>query len=66
MLTLYDLGQEVIRIRKAINDIEIKGEHNASLIVYGVKKCDDIIRAINQAAEEKEGVKNEQHSDESE
>lgn len=47
MKTLYDLGIEVTKIREAINSLEIKGEQNASLIVYATHKCNDIIEAIN-------------------
>lgn len=47
MRTLYDFGMEVTKIREAINSLEVKGEHNASLVVYAYNKCNDIIEAIN-------------------
>lgn len=46
-MTLYDLGMEVTKIREAINSLEVKGESNASLIVYAFRKCNEIIGAIN-------------------
>lgn len=46
-MTLYDLGMEVTKIREAINSLEVKGEKNASLVVYAFRKCNDIIEAIN-------------------
>lgn len=50
MKTLYDFGLEVSKIREATNSLEVKGEQNASLIVYIVQKCNDIIQAINEAS----------------
>ena len=47
MKTLYDFGVEVTKVREAINSLEIKGEQNASLVVYAIHKCNDIIEAIN-------------------
>ena len=35
-MTLYDFGIEVAKIREAINSLEIKGEQNASLVVYAI------------------------------
>lgn len=47
METLYDLGIAVTKIREAINQLEVKGKQNASLVVYAFNKCDEIIEAIN-------------------
>lgn len=52
MKTLYDLGMEVMKIREAINSLEVKGKQNASLIVYAFGKCDEIIEAINEISKE--------------
>lgn len=69
MATLYDLGQKVLKIREAINDMDVRGSRNASYVVYAVKTCNEIIQMINDAAEEpakKEAMEDEQHSDTSE
>lgn len=47
MHTLYDFGLEVQNIREAIDSLEVKGNKNASLVVYAYNKCNDIITAIN-------------------
>lgn len=52
-MTLYDFGIEITKIREAINSLEVKGEQNASLIVYAFRKCNDLITAINEISSEK-------------
>ena len=49
MVTLYELSQEVVKIREAVNSMEVKGRQNAALIVYCCEKCDNIIKAVNEA-----------------
>lgn len=65
MQTLYDFGTEVAKIREAINSLEVKGGENASLIVYSIQKCNDLIAAINEVVknqnESKEAEVNEQN-----
>ncbi len=51
MVTFKDFELEIMRVREAINDLSIKGEHNASLVVYAVGKCNDMISAIREIAE---------------
>jgi len=51
METLYDFGMEIQKIREAINGIQIKGSENASLVVYAVGKCNDLINTINRIAD---------------
>lgn len=48
MATFKNLELEIMRVREAVNDLNIKGEHNASLIVYAVGKCNDMIQAIRE------------------
>lgn len=60
MTTLYDLGQSVIKIRETINTIEVKGEENASRIVFAIRKCNEIITAINESVTEIQNKTNEQ------
>lgn len=64
-MTLLDFGLEVTKIREAVNSLEVKGETNASLIVYTIQKCNDLISAINEVVknqnESKEAEVNEQN-----
>ena len=64
-MTLLDFGIEVTKIREAVNSLEVKGETNASLIVYTIQKCNDLIAAINEVVknqnESKEAEVNEQN-----
>lgn len=48
MKTFKDFELEIMRVREAINDMDIKGERNASLLVYAVGKCNDMIKAIHE------------------
>lgn len=50
MMNLYELGQEVIKIREAVDSMTVKGKTNAALVVYCFDKCNAIINAINEAA----------------
>lgn len=68
MATLYDLGQKVMKVREAINEMDVRGSRNASYVVYAVKTCNEIIQMINGTAEEsakKEEANDDeqQHSD---
>lgn len=62
MATLYDLGQKIVRIREAVNEMNVKGSENASLVVYATKMCNEVIQMINDTAQE-EGAKHEPDSD---
>lgn len=70
MQTLLDFGQEVAKIREAVNSLEVKGEANATLIVFAVHKCNDIIAAINDIVqkqiEEKKSDEGNQNGSEEE
>ncbi len=59
MKTFNDFEIEVMRIREAINNMIVKGEHNASLVVYSVGKCNDIINALHEIAQQKAEEVNE-------
>lgn len=54
MQTLYDFGMEVQKIREAVNGITVKGSDNASLVVYAVSRCNDIIKAINDVIDQQQ------------
>lgn len=67
MKTLKDFGMEVMKIREAANMLEVKGQSNASLVVFIVEKCNAIIKAINEIVAERQNgkggeVDNEQNS----
>lgn len=40
------LLNELLKIREALNALEVRGERNASLIVYCYNKCSDLMNAI--------------------
>lgn len=65
MVTLYDLGQKVLKVREAVNEIEVRGSQNASYVFYAVKMCNEIIQMINDAAKgsekKEERSENEQY-----
>ena len=48
MMTLYDLGMEVQKIRTSLENIEVKGQKNASLLVGACLSCEKIIDIINE------------------
>jgi len=52
MRTLYDFGLEVQKIREAIDSLEVKGNKNASFVVFAYNKCNEIIRGINDIIEQ--------------
>lgn len=62
-MTLNELGIEIARIREAVNSIEVKGEHNASLVVYVIKTCNDLVAFINKTIAESERSKSQAPDD---
>lgn len=60
MDTLTDLGKEVLKIREAIDSIEIKGvdqiKKNIPFLAYAYDRCNFVIQSINQIAERQNGV----------
>lgn len=57
-MTLVDLKNEINQLKATFNELETKGLTNASLIVFGVRKCDALIKMIDlviQTSEEKQG-----------
>ena len=45
-MTLREMIRTVTLIREAIDELETRGERNASLVVYTTKKCNEVIQAI--------------------
>lgn len=77
--TLYDFGQTIMKIRDAVNSIEIKGRQNSTYVVYINHQCDELIGDINEIVrkadssthestinEEMDGDLNEQDSESTE
>ena len=52
MVTIGDVINEIIKIREAANNLEIRGKDNAALICYICSKSDEIITELNKAAEQ--------------
>lgn len=52
MNVLNDLRDGIIKIRNAVSQIEIKGEQNASRVVYACAMCDSIVEILNKAIEQ--------------
>ena len=50
MTTLQELGTAVIQIREALEDMNLKGSHNAAILLFCNKKCNEIVASINEAA----------------
>lgn len=48
MKTLYDFGIELSKICTALNAIEVRGQQNASLLVYACEKCNELISELNE------------------
>ena len=64
METLHDFGMEVMKIREAANSIEVKGQQNASLVVFIVEKCNEIVKAINNVIERSKIPSEDQNGEE--
>lgn len=54
MKTLLDFGNEIIDIRDAINQIEVRGRKNAAIVVFANDKCNELVEAINKIASQNE------------
>lgn len=62
-MTLREMIRTVTLIREAIDELETRGERNASLVVYATKKCNEVIQAIqNHLTEKEEAQKDESDS----
>ena len=59
-MTLREVIRAVTLIREAIDELETRGERNASLIVYTTKKCNEVILAIQNHLAEKEEARNDE------
>lgn len=60
MLTFQDLINDILRIREAVNGIEVKGNQNAALLCYAHNKCDELIETLRKTANE---IQNEQNAE---
>lgn len=60
MVTVGDIINEISKIRRAADDIEVKGKQNAALLCYVCDKCDELVDTLNKTIEEiQNGSKNE-------
>lgn len=48
MSTLQDVVNEILKIREAIDQVEVKGNQNRTLLSYAYGKCDGLIQAIQE------------------
>jgi hypothetical protein len=51
MDTLLEFSNAVSKIKSAINELEVKGDRNATLIVYSNKLCDEIQQGLYKASQ---------------
>lgn len=48
MLSLYDFGVEVMKIREAADSLTVTGVSNAAKVVLIFDKCNQLIQTINE------------------
>jgi hypothetical protein len=59
MLTLQDVCREIFSIKEAVDSIEVKGERNASFVLFCLNKCNYIINEFESIIHNKEKEKEE-------
>lgn len=66
MITLQDFTMELVKMRKALDTIEVKGLENASLLCFLYERCDKMIEEIKKVSEElsENDIKNQNDSKE--
>lgn len=66
MITLQDFTMELVKIRKALDTIEVKGLKNASLLCFLCERCDKMLDEIKKVSEElsENGTENQNDSKE--
>ena len=52
MVTLQDIINEIMRIREAIDGLEVRGNQNASLVCYAYNKCNELINGLTETAKQ--------------
>lgn len=52
MLTLLDIINEIINVRDAIDQVEVKGRNNQAFLVYAYDHCNQLVSDLNDAAKE--------------
>lgn len=48
MSTLQDIVNEILKIREAIDQVEVRGNQNRTLLSYAYGKCDSLIQEIQE------------------
>lgn len=56
MMSLYDLGSEILKIRNSANSVEVRGFSNINLMASIFSSCDKILSEIQEIVEDKESV----------
>jgi len=51
MLSLYDFGVEIMKIREAADGMTVTGVSNAAKVVLIFDKCNQLIQSINEVSE---------------
>jgi len=49
MKTLVEIGETIIQVREAVNEMELHGFNNASLVMFCNQKCNELVAEINEA-----------------
>lgn len=63
MITIQDIINELMRIREAVDGIEVRGNQNASYVCYAYSKCNDLINALTDVAKQVEQNQNGSNSE---
>lgn len=60
---LGELRTGIVKIRDAVNQIEVKGEHNASRIMFACAICDAITEVLDRAIDQLSTNQNGEETD---
>lgn len=66
MQTFADIINEIVKIREAIDGIEVKGNQNSALVCYAYSKCNELINALNETAKKIQEEQNQNGSEQPE
>lgn len=62
MQTFADIINEIVKIREAIDGIEVKGNQNTALVCYAYGRCNELIDALNETAKQIQAQQNQNES----
>lgn len=49
---LRTIGEGLVKLKEAVNELEVKGERNISLVFYILSRCQETIKAVDEVAAE--------------